>query len=113
MDKQVRPIENFHIVLWLIKDLCWVMDFKWMGTIMIIPTIVVALWITYKTRSYLSEFMHNIAVVCWIFANSAWMLGEFFYDDGTRPVAAVFFIAGLAVLAVYYLKRFVFRKDHH
>lgn len=113
MDKHIRPIENFHIVLWLLKDLCWVMDFKWMGTFMILPTIIVAIWITYKTRKYLSEFVHNIAVVCWICANSVWMLGEFFFKDGTRPLAAVFFILGLVTLFVYYIKRFLFDKQSH
>lgn len=50
MNERIRKIENAHILLWLLKDICWVMDLKWMGTIMIIPTLVVALWITYRMR---------------------------------------------------------------
>ncbi|MFM9007686.1 MAG: hypothetical protein ACKORE_03805 [Bacteroidota bacterium] len=30
-----RAYENFHIVLWLLKDTCWVSDFKTAGLIMI------------------------------------------------------------------------------
>lgn len=38
-----RKLENLHIVLWLIKDLCWAMLWKPLGLIMIVPTIGAAL----------------------------------------------------------------------
>ena len=44
-----RKIENLHIVLWLIKDLCWVMLWKPLGLIMITPTIGASLLITWQT----------------------------------------------------------------
>ena len=44
-----RKIENLHIVLWLIKDLFWVMLWKPLGLIMIIPTIGASLLITWQT----------------------------------------------------------------
>lgn len=98
-----RKIENLHILLWLLKDLCWVADWKWMGTFMILPTISVAIWLTWKMRSNYAELMHNLAVIFWIFANATWMLGEFFWNDGTRIYAMSFFIIGLGLLGVYYL----------
>lgn len=105
-----RKIENLHILLWLIKDLCWVADWKWMGTIMIVPTLSVACWLTYKMRSEYGELMHNLAVICWICANSIWMIGEFFFNDGTRKIAIVFFAFGISLLAVFYL-RGLFKKQ--
>ena len=36
-------------------------------------------------------------------ANSTWMIGEFFYDDGTRPIAIIFFVAGILTALWYYL----------
>ena len=104
MDMHIRKTENFHILLWLLKDLCWVADWKVAGLIMIVPTIAVAVYITIRARESVSELFHNLAVVCWIFANSAWMIGEFFFNDGTRPIAIVFFVAGLAIVACYYLR---------
>lgn len=98
-----RKIENLHILLWLIKDLCWVADLKLFGTIMIVPTLSVAIWLTYKMRSEFSELIHNLAVICWILANATWMLGEFYWNDGTRLYATFFFCAGLAILAVFYV----------
>ena len=99
----LRAGENFHIVLWLFKDLCWVQDQKLLGSIMIVPTVLMAIWIAWKSRADIGEFLHSLAVVFWISANSIWMLGEFHWKDGTRPYATVFFVLGLLCVAWYYL----------
>lgn len=99
----LRAGENFHIVLWLFKDLCWVQDFQLMGTMMIVPTVLMAIWIAWKSRTDIGELLHSLAVVSWICANSIWMLGEFHWKDGTRPWATVFFVLGLLFVAYYHL----------
>jgi predicted permease len=103
MLRAVRKIENLHIACWLLKDTCWVMDLHIAGIVMIFPTLFLAFYITYRFRSVPSEFYHNIAVCSWIMANTIWMIGEFFYNDTLRPYAVLFFLAGLIVLAVYYI----------
>ena len=97
-----RKLENFHIVLWLVKDFCWIADQKIAGMIMIVPTIAMALYITYLSRDSKSDFVHNLAVVFWIIANSVWMFGEFFMNDTTRPYAMVFFVLGLLSVGYHY-----------
>ncbi|MFM1744491.1 MAG: hypothetical protein RLZZ630_428 [Bacteroidota bacterium] len=99
---RIRSYENLHIVLWLLKDTCWVLDYKIPGLVMIVPTIAVALFITWLSRSSTAELAHNMAVVCWICANSVWMVGEFFYNDTLRPYATFFFVLGLVMVAAYY-----------
>ncbi len=99
----LRKGENFHIVLWLIKDMCWVMDQKILGTIMITPTLLMAIWIAWKSREDIGELLHSLAVVFWIMANATWMVGEFYFQDGTRRIALPFFIAGLFCVAIYYV----------
>ena len=47
IEPATRKTENFHILLWLIKDLCWVSGTKMMGMFMIVPTIGLAFYITY------------------------------------------------------------------
>lgn len=98
----LRATENFHIVLWLFKDLCWVRDLKLLGTVMVVPTVLMAVWIAWRSRGDIGELLHSLAVVCWIGANSTWMLGEFFWNDGTRPFASVLFVAGLVCVGWYY-----------
>ncbi|MCC6286279.1 MAG: hypothetical protein IT249_00190 [Chitinophagaceae bacterium] len=102
-----RRIENLHILLWLLKDVCWALNLKVLGMIMIIPTISVAVMISWQTRKIQSELLHNLAVVCWIIANCLWMTGEFFgWDEGAlgaRHLALIPFSAGLVILFYYYL----------
>jgi len=99
-----RKIENLHIVFWLIKDLCWVMLWKPLGLVMIIPTMGAALLITWQTRAIKSELLHNVAVVFWITANAYWMLSEFYSkNDSLRYYAVIPFSLGLITIAYYYL----------
>jgi F0F1-type ATP synthase assembly protein I len=97
-----RWIENGHILLWLIKDTSWALEFKVGGLIMIAPTLAVALYILYRSRRQQQELVHNIAVCLWITANSLWMAGEFLHRE-LRPVASGIFMVGLLTLVVYYL----------
>lgn len=100
---KLREYENLHIALWLLKDTCWLMEWKIGGLIMIVPTVGVALHITWLYRKMLDTLLHNIAVCFWISANAIWMIGEFFFDDTLRPLARVFFGLGLGILVIYYL----------
>lgn len=103
MIRNLRFFENLHVSLWLFKDLCWVLDWKTFGVLMIVPTVSVAIWIAWKSRNDIADLFHNLAVCFWIGANSVWMIGEFFLEDSTRPIATVFFAIGILIVAVYYL----------
>lgn len=105
MDKNLRKFENYHIVLWLVKDLCWALVWRPLGIAMIIPTVALAIYIAYKSTKDRFEFLHNVAVCCWICANATWMAGEF-YNYKTQNIAVVFFVIGLLLIANSY----VFRK---
>jgi hypothetical protein len=103
MLSKVRQGEDLHIVLWLLKDLCWVMGLRWAGLVLVVPTVALAFWITWGERHERSALIHAFAVVLWIMANSTWMIGEFFFADGSRPLAVAFFVAGVLLLAWHYL----------
>lgn len=102
-----RWIENMHIFLWLLKDICWALDLKILGMIMIIPALSVAIGIAWQTRKITSELFHNLAVILWISANSLWMVGEFYgFDEGTwgtRHLALFPFGLGIAILLYFYI----------
>jgi hypothetical protein len=105
-----RKIENLHILLWLIKDMCWALNFKWMAILMIFPTMAIALLITIQTKKMRSELFHNLAIMFWITANCTWMVGEFFgWDEnlygklGLREFAVIPFGIGLSIIGYYYL----------
>ena len=105
-----RKVENLHILLWLIKDACWALNLKLPALIMIIPTMLVAILITWHTRKITGELLHNLAINFWITANCTWMIGEFFGWDvnligtyGLRQFSVLPFGIGLSILGYYYL----------
>jgi hypothetical protein len=106
-----RKMENLHIVFWLFKDISWCLIWRPLGISMIIPTFIISLVIAWRTRQYVSELCHNIAISVWIAANSYWMICEFFgFDEEIvagnityKHLALIPFLAGVLVLAYYYL----------
>lgn len=106
-----RRMENLHIVFWLIKDVSWCMIWKPLGIAMIFPTLFFAILISIRTRQFMSELCHNLAVIFWITANAYWMVAEFFhfdemnvYGDITyKHLAVIPFTIGIAILLYYYL----------
>jgi len=106
-----RQMENLHIVFWLFKDISWCLIWKPLGILMILPTFIISLVIAWRTRQYVSELCHNIAISVWIAANSYWMISEFFgFDEEIvtgaityKHLALIPFGAGVLVLGYYYL----------
>lgn len=102
--ESVRKLENFHILLWLLKDISWLLELKILGLFMIVPTLSFACFITYKSRNIKLYFLPNLAVVFWICANSFWMFCEFVTPfDPFKIWAAVPFFTGLAIILLYIL----------
>ena len=106
-----RKMENLHIVFWLFKDLSWCMIWKPLGIAMIFPTLLISIVIAWRTRGFMSELYHNLAIIVWITANSYWMISEFFSFD-TLPLFGIFtykhlalipFTLGILLLAFYYI----------
>lgn len=106
-----RRMENFHVVFWLLKDISWCMVWKPLGIAMIVPTLSVAIWITWINRHIKTELAHNLAIVFWITANAYWMVSEFLgfdeklvYGNITgKHLSLIPFITGALVLIYYYL----------
>ena len=105
-----RKMENLHIVFWLFKDVAWCMVWRPLGIAMIFPTLIISIVIAWRTRQYMSELCHNLAITIWITANSYWMISEFlgfdtvrlFGDYTFKHLAIVPFLLGLLCLAFYY-----------
>ena len=75
--EKIKKFESLHIVFWLIKDSCWMLQFKWLGIMMVIPTVSIAAIIVYIARKTVDIYI-NLAILFWICANSFWMYIEFF-----------------------------------
>ena len=107
---QFRKIENLHIFFWLIKDLCWLIEWRVLGMLMIIPTLSVSIYFTIRNRQIPAELFHNIAIAIWIMTNSAWMISEFYgVDESVKPYLWIPFIIGLILLSYYYIVYEIFK----
>lgn len=106
-----RKMENLHIVFWLFKDVSWCMIWKPLGIAMIFPTLIISIIIAWRTREFVAELTHNLAITFWITANAYWMISEFFSFDQRliyasftyKHLAMIPFITGIFLLAYYYL----------
>ena len=99
-----RRTENLHILFWLVKDISWAMLWKGLGIAMLVPTLSVAILITWQTRKLMAELFHNLAITFWICANGYWMIIEFYgYDEPLRIYTAIPFGIGLFFISTYYL----------
>ncbi len=106
-----RKMENMHIIFWLLKDMSWCLFWRELGIAMIIPTLVISIMISWRTRNIPSELAHNLAVTFWISANSFWMISEFLgFEDHNiwmgitgKQLSLVPFLIGVAILLHYYL----------
>ncbi len=105
---KIKNYENAHIPLWLLKDTCWMLHWKTLGVVMIIPTILVALIITIKYfREKTDDFWVNLAVLFWISGNSYWMLCEFSGHEEMKNYAGIPFVAGMISVAYFYKKYYL------
>lgn len=101
---QTSRFDNIHILLWLVKDTCWMLEWKIFGTLMIVPTIGVAVYIAAQTTKE-SVFWINLAICFWITANAFWMVAEFTgIDEEYRHLTGIPFGLGLLSVAIYYTR---------
>ncbi len=101
--QNIKKHENLHVVFWLIKDSCWMLQLRWLGVVMIIPTLIIAAVIVYATRKTTDVYI-NFAVLFWICANSFWMYTEFFTTGKYKLLAAIPFVFGFMCVGIYYYK---------
>ena len=108
--EKIKKFESLHIVFWLIKDSCWMLEWRWMGILMVIPTITIAIIIVYISRKTIDVFL-NLAILFWISANSLWMYCEFFNFGENKMVSSIPFGLGFLFVGLYYYKLFINKKN--
>lgn len=111
MRSQLRKMENHHIILWLLKDFAWMLEWKWIACGIFIPTLALAWFITVKSRAIPSEFWHNLAVCAWLMANGSWMVSHLFQMVALERIAIMLFAIGLGVLTFYYFRAQLTREN--
>lgn len=107
--ERLKKYDNLHIIFWLVKDSCWMLELRWLGALVMIPTIYLAIHIIFKTLRSKDVFI-NIAIFFWISANSFWMMMEFFNDDLYKNYSLIPFSLGFVFVGIYYYRQFFSAK---
>lgn len=98
----LKQLDNFHIVLWLMKDIFWVREEQFWGVLMIMPTVSVAMILTIQSIHQKQGFYSNFAILCWMLADSIWMVDEFFILE-IQWITLGLFILGILSMVYYYI----------
>jgi hypothetical protein len=71
--KNIWNIHEIHITSWLVKDIFWTLKLKWLATIMVVPTLILAIYILLTEKEYRDG---NWTLFFWLLMNITWMLHE-------------------------------------
>jgi hypothetical protein len=81
------------------------LELKWLGTIVMIPTLFLAIFLILKSLKSKDVYI-NTALFFWIAANSFWMMMEFFNSDNYKNFAAIPFGLGFIFISIFYWKTY-------
>lgn len=102
-------METIHIPLWLVKDICWLMEYRTLGVIIAVPTVLVALLMCVITFKEKDHFLPNVSIAFWIMANANWMFAEF-YELDTKSYSIYPFLLGVFAFAIFIYIKLIDRK---
>lgn len=101
--KDIHKSENLHIIFWLAKDVCWIMEWQILGIIMIVPTVLMAVYIAVKTK-HENVYYINLAILAWITANAYWMICELTDHLHLKDYAMIGFLLGFVFSGIFFWK---------
>ena len=85
------------------------MGLKTFAVFMIVPTLLLAFYVSLLSNKTMGILTVNIAMICWIAANSAWMLHDF-YKMLPILVSEFLFVVGMVAMLIYVWVTFVKEK---
>ena len=99
-----RGSENFHIYLWIAKDMAWAENWYWPAMIFgsaALAWCFVLLSHAIQARNILEVYMW-VATVLWLAGNFVWMAGEVFNGDDDFVVPRTAHIMEVGFFSFYY-----------
>lgn len=92
-------LDTTNSVAWFLMDAFWMLGLTGSGLVFLLPTVLSGLGLLYIERRP-TVFLINIAINCWIWMNTLWMLSDALKDPGLLVYARAMFAAGmLCILA--------------
>lgn len=103
-DENSRPffiskdvLDTVNSIFWFAADASWMLGSLKLAILLMLPTILSGLLLLY-TEKRLSLLLINLAINCWIFMNTIWILADIIPSDITFYLSRIFF--GLGVFSI-------------
>lgn len=93
-----KILQVFHIPIWILKDLCWMLGWGWMSLILSVPAIFISILIINYTAGV--KKLENYIILCWLTANTFWLMDEKL-NANTHYLSIIFFIIGIFISIRY------------
>ena len=99
-DKKLELWETFGSVLWFLLDGSWMLDWRMMVTVLIVPTILCNFLTLFYLEKSDGSVLSGITVNSWLLMNVFWILGDM-YHVGFAPLwAKITFWSGVGILLI-------------
>ncbi len=99
--KKILNIHEIHVISWLLKDVFWTLKWTWMATVMVLPTLLLALYIFIREKESRDS---NLVLLSWLNMNIFWMLHEL-QNLPYWPVQLFMFLGFLSTFRLILKKR--------
>lgn len=90
-------LDTINSIAWFIADAAWMLGSLKLAVLFMIPTILSGLVLLYVEKRP-SILLINLAINCWIFMNTLWILIDVYPGDITYYGSRAFF--GLGILSI-------------
>lgn len=87
-------LDTVNSVAWFFMDAFWMLGLTSAGLFFILPTVLTGLGLLYIERRP-AVFRINLAINCWIWMNTLWMLSDSLGDPALLAWARAMFAAGV------------------
>lgn len=92
-------LDTTNSVAWFFMDAFWMLGLSGAGIFFIFPTVLTGLGLLYIEKRP-AVFQINLAINCWIWMNTMWMLSDSFRLPGLMVYAKAIFAAGVLFIVL-------------
>ena len=99
-DVQPHVAETMGSLCWLAMDAAWMLQWRTLATILVVPSVVAHLWLFRRGSTSLVTVCVTASLNCWLGMNALWMLSDLWSRPPLLMAAKVFSALAAALIVV-------------
>ena len=93
-------VETMGSLCWLAMDAAWMLQWRFLATILVVPSLVAHLWLFRRGSTGLVTFCVTASLNCWLGMNALWLLSDLWDRPALLIAAKVFSALAVAFIIV-------------